>query len=253
MAFTEAGARRPCSATKATSPSTSADAGREAVEEARYRTTTGRGREHPHVEHGQTISKRLFSVKGEALPGSGLMASALGTRNAEHDHLMGDRVGGVSHRGLDVVAPTESLRRMLSTGRVEVDPQRRTKRCQPSPRRPPSPDRLHDPCRLAWTGVAESELDDRQEDTGQHGFRDERRAPSAGCAATARYFQVPYTPPQERPGFLGKPTGFRPLLFSSAPICSTARTRWLRTARISTTRASTSTTHSIRRRFSPAT
>jgi hypothetical protein len=35
---------------------------------------------------------------------AGLLASALGTRNAEHDHLMSDRVGGVSQRGLDVAA-----------------------------------------------------------------------------------------------------------------------------------------------------
>ena len=53
----------------------------------------------------------------------------------------------------------------------------------------PSPNRLHDPGRLAWTGVAGSELDDRQKSTGPHGFRDERRAPSAGYATTARYFQ----------------------------------------------------------------
>jgi hypothetical protein len=63
----------------------------------------------------------------------------------------------------------------------------------------PSPNRLHDPGRLAWTGVAGSELDDRKENTGPHGFRDERRAPSAGYATTARYFQVPYTPPHHRP------------------------------------------------------
>ncbi len=62
MAFTDTGACRPYSATRATSPSANR---REAVDEVLYGAAAGRGLEHPHVERGITIAKRLCGIKGD--------------------------------------------------------------------------------------------------------------------------------------------------------------------------------------------